>query len=55
MMTNEVQLHQLAKLFVDQFVSLEPMSLDEFLIENEDILTDEEKSLGYAILAMFNY
>lgn len=49
------EMHQLARLFMAQFPTLEMMSLDEFLYEYDTVLTDEQKELGYAILNMFEY
>lgn len=48
-------MHQLARLFMAQFPELTPMSLDEFLYEYHDQLTDEQYKVGYHILEMFNY
>jgi hypothetical protein len=50
---NEDQLHELARLFMYQ-LDLPLYSLDEFLMEHSEILTQEEKNLGYFILDMFN-
>lgn len=50
---NEDQLHGLAILFMNQF-SFKPMSLDEWLSENSEELTDDERNLGYYILNLFN-
>lgn len=49
----ERDLHEMARLFMQQFPTLEMMSLDEFLYEYDTVLTDEQKELGYAILNMF--
>ena len=49
----EEHIHQLARLFMDQFSQLKPYSLDEFLLEYEDKLTDDERNLGYYILTLF--
>ena len=54
MKINEDQLHELARMFMKQFPLLEPLSLDEFLVEYADVLHDEQKALGYFILNMFN-
>jgi hypothetical protein len=51
----EDNMHELARLFMYQFPTLEPMSLDEFLLEYNSVLTDEQNELGYHILEMFNY
>jgi hypothetical protein len=51
----EDNMHELARLFMYQFPTLKPMSLDEFLSEYTTVLTDEQKELGYHILEMFNY
>lgn len=48
-------MHHLARLFMAQFPELTPMSLDEFLYEYHDQLTDEQYKVGYHILEMFNY
>jgi len=50
---DEEKLHELARLFMYQ-LDLPMYSLDEFLLEHGDILTDEERALGYHILEMFN-
>jgi hypothetical protein len=50
---NEQQLHELARLFMDQF-SYEECSLDEFLDTYNEELTDDERNLGYFILRLFN-
>lgn len=52
-MENLENLHELARLFMYQFPKLESMSLDDFLCEYENVLTEEQKELGYAILNMF--
>lgn len=49
----EEHIHQLARLFMDQFSQLKPYSLDEFLLEYDDKLTDDERNLGYYILTLF--
>lgn len=46
-------LHGLALAFMEQFEELEPLSLDEFLIEYQTVLTSEQLHLGYCILRMF--
>lgn len=51
----ENQLHEMSRLFMQQFPTLELMSLDEFLYEYDTVLTDEQKELGYAILNMFEH
>ena len=51
---SEDQLHELARLFMSQFLTLEPLSLDEFLSEYAEALTDEQCNLGHTILEMFN-
>jgi hypothetical protein len=55
MKTIENDMHELAKLFMDQFPTLDEMSLDEFLFEYNSVLTDEQNELGHHILDMFNY
>jgi hypothetical protein len=45
--------HKLALLFMEQFEDLEPLSLDEFLIEYNDKLTDKQKDLGTFILNLW--
>ena len=55
MKTIENDMHELAKLFMDQFPTLDEMSLDEFLSEYNSVLTDEQNELGHHILDMFNY
>jgi hypothetical protein len=53
-MINEDQLHELARIFMDQFPSLTPMSLDEFLEEYVHALTAEQYDLGVYILELFD-
>ena len=50
----EDQLHELARMFMEQFPLLEPMSLDEFLAENSNALYPEQINLGNYILTLFN-
>lgn len=54
MRTNEEKLHELARLFMDQFSFKRDMSLDEFLHEHNERLTDDERNLGYHILSLFD-
>ena len=49
---NENNLHELARLFMGQF-NFEVLSLDEWLIEHSEELTDDERNLGYYILNLF--
>ena len=51
----ENDMHELARMFMYQFPTLDEMSLDEFLFEYHDELTDEQNELGHHILDMFNY
>lgn len=51
---NEDQLHELARMFMEQFPLLEPMSLDEFLMENGNALYPEQLNLGLYILSLFD-
>jgi len=51
---NEDQAHELARMFMKQFLQLEPLSLDEFLEENEEYLTDNQKAIGYFISGLFD-
>ena len=51
----EDDMHELARKFMSQFPTLEMQSLDEFLYEYHDQLTDEQNELGHFILDMFNY
>ena len=51
---NEDQLHELCRLFMDQFNFSIALSLDEFLMEHRDELTDDERKLGFFILALFD-
>jgi hypothetical protein len=53
MMTYEEKLHELAVLFMCQFPDALPISLDEFLIEYREELTDEQYELGTYILTLF--
>ena len=46
-------LHELARLFMYQF-TFQPMSLDEWLSEHSEDLTDDERNLGYYILKQFD-
>ena len=48
-------MHELARLFMGQYPQLKMMSLDEFLFEYHDQLTDEQNELGHHLLDMFNY
>ena len=49
----EGDLHKLAKLFMNQFPDLPMWSLDEFLMEYRDEMTDEQYKLGTYILTLF--
>lgn len=49
----EEQNHELARLFMYQFTSLKPISLDEFLQENSDQLSDQQKEFGNYISNLF--
>lgn len=49
---DENQLHELARLFMYQF-AFNPMSLDEWLCEHSEDLTDDERNLGHYILSLF--
>lgn len=51
----EKDMHKLALLFMEQFPTLDEMSLDDFLFEYNSVLTDEQNELGHHILDMFNY
>jgi len=51
----ENDMHELARLFMDQFQLMDKMSLDEFLFEYHKELTHEQNELGHHILDMFNY
>ena len=53
MKINEDQLHELARIFMNNFSHLKPLSLDEFLLEYEEALTEDQLVIGYAILDMF--
>jgi len=48
----EEQLHELARLFMDQF-SFPNMSLEDFLMAYSEELTDDERNLGHFILSLF--
>jgi hypothetical protein len=50
---NEEILHELARLFMSQFNN-EQMSLDEYLVEYSDKLTEEQYKLGCYILSLFD-
>ena len=52
-MTYEEKLHELAVLFMNQFPDLEELSLDEFIMEYREELTDEQYELGTYILTLF--
>lgn len=52
-MMTEDKLHEFARMFMYQFPDLETLSLDEFLIEYRDELTDEQYNLGNYILTLF--
>ena len=49
----ENNLHQLAIEFMEQFPNNEELSLDEFLIEYREELTEEQYQLGNYILELF--
>ena len=49
---NEDQLHELARLFMNQFI-YEPLSLDDFLYEYKSALSEDELTLGKYILNLF--
>jgi len=49
----ENNLHQLAIEFMEQFPNKEELSLDEFLIEYREELTEEQYQLGNYILELF--
>ena len=51
---NENQTHELARTFMNQFLTLEPLSLDEFLVEYKESLTEDQKAIGYFILGLFD-
>ena len=53
MMTYEEKLHELARMFMYQFPDLECQSLDEFLMDYREELTDEQYELGSYILTLF--
>lgn len=50
--SNEEHLHEIARLFMNQY-SFKSMSLDEWLTENSENLSDDEKNIGYYILNLF--
>ena len=52
---SEYQKHQLARLFMEQFPTLELTSLDDFLIINSPGLYPEQINLGNYILSLFEY
>jgi len=54
MLVKEETLHELALLFMSQFSFGSGKSLDEFLSEHSEELTDDERNLGHHILQMFN-
>lgn len=47
------KLHELARMFMYQFPDLETLSLDKFLMEYREELTDEQYELGTYILTLF--
>ena len=47
------KLHELTRLFMYQF-SFKPLSLDEWLLEYGEELTDDERNLGYFILDLID-
>ena len=51
---NEDQLHELARMFMNNFLHLEQLSLDEFLLEYEENLTETQIAIGNYILTLFN-
>lgn len=50
---DEKKLDELALLFMNQFSIGNDLSLDEFLSEYREELTDDERNLGYHILGLF--
>lgn len=48
----EDERHEMAREYMEKY-DQEPMSLDEFLLLHQSFLTDRDRNLGYAILAMF--
>lgn len=54
MLVKEETMHELALLFMKQFSFGLNLSLDEFLDEHSEDLTDDERNLGHHILQMFN-
>ena len=50
---NEEHLHELARKFMDQF-DFKQMSLDEFMIEFGEHMSEGQKELGYYILELFS-
>jgi hypothetical protein len=51
---NEDQLHELARMFMNNFLHLGPLSLDEFLVEYKDNLTTDQIAIGNYILTLFD-
>ena len=51
---DEEKLHELARLFMNQFKFKRDVSLDEFLFVHEEDLSIEERVLGNFILEQFN-
>jgi hypothetical protein len=51
---NEDQTHELARMFMNNFLHLEPLSLDIFLLDYDELLTEDQKSIGYFILGLFD-
>ena len=49
----ENDMHELARMFMYQFPDLPMGSLDEFLMEYREELTDEQYELGTYILTLF--
>jgi hypothetical protein len=55
-MTNEqsAALDKIANAMMNSRPDLEPMSLDEWLLEHNDKLSDREKQAAFAILRLFD-
>jgi hypothetical protein len=51
---NEDHLHELARMFMYQFPTLEQLSLDDFLEKHAHALSAEQYNLGVYILELFD-
>lgn len=53
MKVQEEAMHALARAFMDTRPNLKSLSLDEWMVEHDEVLTPAERATGHAILSMF--